>query len=34
MLSVNVLFQVGHSILQGFLGLRVSGRHGKGLGSN
>jgi hypothetical protein len=31
---VNLLFQVGHSIVQGFLGLRVSGRHGKGLGSN
>jgi hypothetical protein len=25
---------VGHSILQGFLGLRASGRHGEGLGSN
>jgi hypothetical protein len=25
-----VLFQVGHSILQGFLGLRVGGRHGGG----
>jgi hypothetical protein len=31
---VNLLFQVGHSIVQGFLGLRPSGRHGKGLGSN
>jgi hypothetical protein len=30
----NVLFHVGHSILQGFLGLRASGRHGEGLGSN
>jgi hypothetical protein len=30
---VNLLFQVGHSILQGFLGLRASGRHGEGLSS-
>jgi hypothetical protein len=30
----NLLFQVGHSILQGFLVLRVSGRNGEGLGSN
>jgi hypothetical protein len=31
---VNALFQVGHSVLHGFLGLRVSGRHGIGLGSS
>jgi hypothetical protein len=30
----NLLFQVGHSILQDFLGLRESGRNGEGLGSN
>jgi hypothetical protein len=29
---VNLLIQVGHSILQGFLGLRARGRHGEGLG--
>jgi hypothetical protein len=31
---VNFFSQVGHSILQGWLGLRASGRHGEWLGSN
>jgi hypothetical protein len=31
---LNLLFQVGHSILQGFLGSRASGRHGECLGCN
>jgi hypothetical protein len=30
----NLLFQVGHSVLQGFLGLGASGRNGEGLGIN
>jgi hypothetical protein len=28
---INLLFQVGHSILQGFLGPRAIGKHGEAL---